>query len=250
MELRRLGSTGMQVSVLGLGTVKFGRNQGVKYPHAFALPSDQEIISLLSLAKDLGINLLDTAPAYGTSEERLGKLLKQREQWIIVSKAGEEFSNGESYFDFSEAAITASVQRSLKRLRTDYLDVVLLHSNGDDEAIIQQGGLATLANLKHKGWIRAIGMSTKTVAGGLQTLQQADLAMVAYNPDYTDEKAVLDYAEQHQKGILVKKGLLSGHTKQPEQAIQFILKQPSVSSLIVGTLNPQHLRDNAQHCLA
>lgn len=248
MEYRQLGSTGIQVSVLGLGTVKFGRNQGVKYPHAFDLPSDQEIISLLNLAKELGINLLDTAPAYGSSEERLGKLLKQREQWILVSKAGEEFINGESYFDFSEKAITASVQRSLKRLRTDYLDVVLLHSNGEDAAIIQQGGLATLADLKRQGLIRAFGMSSKTVAGGLQSLQHADLAMVAYNPDYTDEQAVLDFAEQQQKGILVKKGLLSGHAQNPKQAVQFILKQPAVSSLIVGTLNPQHLRDNVKNC--
>ena len=68
MELRPLGATGLQVSPLGLGTVKFGRNQGVKYPQAFNLPSDREALALLELAWDLGINLLDTAPAYGESE--------------------------------------------------------------------------------------------------------------------------------------------------------------------------------------
>jgi len=70
---RALGATGLEVSALGLGTVKFGRNTGVKYPAGFELPSAAEIGELLAVARDLGINLLDTAPAYGSSEERIGK---------------------------------------------------------------------------------------------------------------------------------------------------------------------------------
>ncbi len=86
MELRDLGGTGIRVSSLGLGTVKFGRNEQVKYPRAFQLPDDRQIRALLELAIDLGINLLDTAPAYGSSMERLGKLLPgPRERWVIVS---------------------------------------------------------------------------------------------------------------------------------------------------------------------
>ena len=69
---RMLGNTGIEVSIISLGTVKFGRNQGVKYPKLFNLPTDAEIAALLHDAKQLGINLLDTAPAYGKSEERLG----------------------------------------------------------------------------------------------------------------------------------------------------------------------------------
>ena len=76
MEKRQLGQTGIEMSVLGLGTVKFGRNEGVKYPESFDIPDDAALADLLSIAKDLGINTLDTAPAYGTSEERLGGLLK------------------------------------------------------------------------------------------------------------------------------------------------------------------------------
>jgi len=78
----------MQVSPLGLGTVKFGRNQQVKYPTAFELPDDKQVLNILALARDLGINLLDTAPAYGLSQQRLGKLLSGRQDWIIVSKVG------------------------------------------------------------------------------------------------------------------------------------------------------------------
>ncbi|HCO61668.1 MAG TPA: aldo/keto reductase, partial [Porticoccaceae bacterium] len=79
---RRLGNTAMEVSLLGLGTVKLGRNQGVKYPEDFNLPDDRQAVELLALARDHGINLLDTAPAYGISEERLGVLLRnQRQHW-------------------------------------------------------------------------------------------------------------------------------------------------------------------------
>ena len=94
---RPLGSTGLLVSPLGLGTVKLGRDQGVKYPNGFQIPDDDEARMLLKLARDLGINLIDTAPAYGRSEERLGPLLRgQRQDWVIVSKVGEEFADGQS----------------------------------------------------------------------------------------------------------------------------------------------------------
>jgi len=91
LETHPLGQTGLEVSRLGLGTVKFGRNQEVRYPNSFVLPSDQEIIDLLELAHSLGINLLDTAPAYGSSEQRIGRLLNNRADWVICTKVGEEF---------------------------------------------------------------------------------------------------------------------------------------------------------------
>src|SRR5688572_21486728 len=137
MIKRRLGDTDILVSPIGLGTVKFGRNQQVKYSNAFDLPSDQSILALCEMAYDAGINLLDTAPAYGSSEERLGKLLKnQRQRWIISTKVGEEFIDGVSHFNFTTDAINKSIARSLKRLNTDYLDIVLIHSNGEDKKII------------------------------------------------------------------------------------------------------------------
>ena len=111
---RPLGSTGLRISPLGLGTVKLGRDQGVKYPNGFSIPDDAQARQLLTLARELGINLIDTAPAYGTSEQRLGPLLRgQRDQWVIVSKVGEEFENGQSRFDFSPAHTRLSVERDL-----------------------------------------------------------------------------------------------------------------------------------------
>lgn len=247
MQKRRLGQTDILVSLIGLGTVKFGRNQGVKYPTSFSLPTDNEILSLLDLARDLGINLLDTAPAYGSSEERLGKALKHHSHdWIICSKVGEEFINGHSHFDFSRAAVIASIERSLKRLGRDYLDIVLVHSNGDDENIIKQDQVfSVLEELKSAGKIRAYGMSTKTVQGGLATIQQSDLAMVTYHPSYTEEREVISAALNLQKGIFIKKALNSGHL-DPREALQFVLNEPGVTSVILGTLNPNHLQQNVQ----
>lgn len=240
-------SAPFEISQLGLGTVKFGRNQGVKYPSAFFLPSDYEIMELLECAKELGINLLDTAPAYGNSEERLGAILQgQRKQWVISTKVGEEFHNGESSFDFSKVAIEKSIERSLKRLHTDYLDIVLVHSNGDDLQIIDEERVFdTLRAMKEAGKIRAYGMSSKTVAGGLRTLQEADVAMVTFNSSYLDEVPVIQQAHLQQKGILIKKAFASGHaTTSIADTLQLIFNEPGVSSVVVGTINTKHLREN------
>src|SRR5690606_40008401 len=74
--------------------------------------------------------------SYGTSEERLGKLLKKRRQdWVISTKVGEEFTEGESTFDFTAGHLRFSVERSLRRLRSDYLDLVLVHSRSEERRV-------------------------------------------------------------------------------------------------------------------
>lgn len=247
LQKRIIGRSEIEVSVIGLGTVKFGRNQGVKYPAAFSLPSDIELENLLSIATELGINLLDTAPAYGVSEERLGKLLSsKRYDWILSTKVGEEFIQGVSQYDFSPQAITLSVERSLQRLQTDYLDVVLVHSNGDDQRIIEQDNVFdTLAALKQDGKIRAYGMSTKTVVGGLLTVNLADVAMVTYNATSTDDQPIIRHAHENQKGIFIKKALASGHLQSTvADHLRYVFSEPGVTSVIVGTINPEHLREN------
>lgn len=248
---RPLGSTGLVVSPLGLGTVKLGRDQGVKYPNGFTIPDDRAAGELLAQARALGINLLDTAPAYGVSEQRLGPLLRgQRQDWVICSKVGEEFDDGASHFDFSGAHTRFSVERSLKRLETDYLDLVLVHSDGNDLLVLEQTEVyATLAQLKQEGLIRAFGFSGKTVAGGRKALQDGDCAMVTYNLAEQCERPVLDYAAAHGKGILIKKALASGHAclagEDPVRAsFELIFAHPAVSSAIVGTITPAHLAHN------
>ncbi|MBL4573874.1 MAG: aldo/keto reductase [Gammaproteobacteria bacterium] len=257
---RTLGKTGLEISCLGLGTVKIGRNQKVKYPSDFSLPSDKEVSALIDQAKELGINFIDTAPAYGSSEQRLGRLLIERQDWIICSKVGEEFTAGKSYFDFSAEHTQHSIERSLRDLGTDYLDIVLIHSDGQDVKILESSDCPeTLLRLKEKGLIKAIGMSTKTVEGGMKAAEMLDLVMVTYNPSTQNDAIVIDHALALKKGVLVKKALNSGHdcikpeananpvgTNFAERNLRFALDKKGVTSVIVGTINPKHLQENVE----
>jgi len=244
MELRPLGGTGLSVSPIGLGTVKFGRTEGLKYPTGDSLPDDAALRRLLERAVELGINLLDTAPAYGSSEERLGRLLRgSRARWVLASKAGEEFADGASRFDFSAAAVIASVERSLRRLGTDCIDLLLLHSDGGDETQARFGhAIDALARLKQQGKLRAVGLSSKTVAGGLLAVEAMDVAMVTLNRDETADRAVIAAAHRAGKGILIKKALASGRSAAALQAaMALIFAEVGVGAAVVGTLDPDHL---------
>ena len=257
-ELHRpLGSTGLRVSPLGLGTVKLGRDQGVKYPNGFTIPDDAAASALLRQARELGINLIDTAPAYGNSEERLGPLLRgQRHDWVIVSKVGEEFIGGQSLFDFSPAHARLSLERSLRRLQTEHIELLLVHSDGNDLAILRDSGICeALAGFKREGKIGGFGLSGKTVEGGLLALELGDCAMVTYNLAEQSEKPVLDYAARHGTAVRIKKALASGHACQPggsgqdsdplRASFELVFSHPGTSSAIIGTINPQHLAQNA-----
>lgn len=248
MEKRALGNTGLMVSPLGLGTVKLGRDSGVKYPNGFTIPDDKTARALLDQAWDLGINLLDTAPAYGISEQRLGQLLaNDNREWLICSKVGEEFENGESHFDFSPEHTRASIERSLKRLGRECIETVLVHSDGNDVGIINNmGTLDALADLKQSGLIRSFGFSGKTLEGGLLAAEKSDVVMITHHPAYTDERPVLDYCAENKKGAFIKKAFASGHMSGDEfaESLRFSLEHPGTSSIIIGTINPQHLQQN------
>jgi aryl-alcohol dehydrogenase-like predicted oxidoreductase len=258
--LRPLGQTGLTVSALGFGTVKFGRNEGVKYPTGFSLPDDRAARALLDLARDLGINLIDTAPAYGSSEERLGRLLDgRREDWVVCTKVGEEFEGGRSHFDFTPEHTRFSVERSLRRLNCDCLDVVLVHSDGNDLDIVRRlGTLETLAALKQEGKLRSFGLSGKTVDGGLAALPVCDLLMVTYNLSERDQAPLLDACAESGKGVLIKKALASGHLDRlPDDAnppgedpvvtsMKFVLGHPGTTAAVIGTITPEHLRSNVE----
>ena len=242
-----LGGTGLRVSPLGLGTVKFGRNQGVKYPSGFELPDEDTLARLLELARSLGINLLDTAPAYGESEARLGRLLAgQRDDWVLIGKVGEEFEDGVSSHHFTPDHFRRSLERSLRRLRTDRIDILLIHSDGSDMAILEDDALMrTMADFRAEGSVAAIGMSTKTAAGGIRTLDLMDVAMATYTVDYRDEQPVLDHAAARGKGVILKKVLSSGHAADVPAAIRFAFAHPGTASAVIGTINPDHLRQVA-----
>lgn len=252
MQTRPLGNTGLQVSPIGLGTVKLGRRAGLKYPNAFELPSDQEAGALLDTARSLGINAIDTAPAYGSSEERLGQLFEQRgdrQDWLLFTKAGEEFDEriSRSSFDFSESHVARSVKRSLERLRADRVELVCVHSDGNDESILRDGGaLRALRGLKDQGITRSIGFSPKTLAGAAGAIEACDVVMLELSLDQRAMLPLIIRAHERGVGVLIKKSLGSGHA-DPAASLRFALGSPwsdAVSSVISGTINPEHLRQN------
>lgn len=242
MVHRRLGKTDFDVSPIGFGAFKIGRNLGIKYPHGYELPSDDAVESLLNGVIDLGINLIDTAPAYGVSEDRIGKFLAhRRDEFIICTKVGETFEDGRSSYDFSEEAVRESIAQSRKRLRVDVLDVVLIHSNGEDRRILHETDVVgTLQALRDEGLIRAIGFSGKTTEGAGAALAWADVLMVEYNFDDRAHEPLIDQANASGVGILVKKALASG-TLDPEESLPFVLANTGVSSVVLGSLSLDHL---------
>lgn len=256
LATRALGQTGVVVGVVGLGTVKFGRATGLKYPKGtepVRLPNDTEASGLLDTAEALGINLLDTAPAYGTSEERLGKLLRGRTYpWFVVTKAGESWDGSASSFDFSKKAIESSIERSRERLGASQLGCVLIHSDGATEKDADgfSGAIQALTRAKSEGRVRLIGASLKSFEGAGRALEWADVLMVEFGGAEPMEM-LAQRAEQRGVGILAKKALASGHLDKlgPDpirSAMKRALAIPGVCSIVVGTTNIGHLKENCE----
>ena len=244
---RPLGRTGIMVSLLALGTVKIGRNQGVKYPHAFERPDDHAVLALLDKAADTGINLIDTAPAYGDSETRLGHLLPEsRGHFLVSTKVGELFDGHGSHHDFSASHTRRSVETSLHKLRRTQLDIVCIHSDGRDREILQrEGALQALRELRAEGLVRAIGLSAKSPDGVLAAIEYGlDVVMATINPAYEDELPAIAEAHAAGLGVLVKKAMRSGFAG-PE-VLAWVASRRGVSSIVTGTINPAHLAENAR----
>ena len=145
MEKRRLGNTDMDVSVLGFGGSEIG------YQHV----STESSAALLNRALDLGINVIDTAECYHTSEEMIGHTIgHRRNDFFLFTKCGHPHG-AESAPNWSRDSILESAQRSLQRLKTDRLDVVHLHSCS--EAELRKGeAIAALETARDRGYTRYI----------------------------------------------------------------------------------------------
>jgi L-galactose dehydrogenase len=155
MNYRELGRTGIHVSLLGFGAAPLG---GI-YGHV----SDREALRLVKFAIENGINYFDTSPAYGDglSEIRLGKSLTGcRQQVVLASKAGRYQVGKKIEFDFSAIRLRKSLEESLTRLGTDYLDIFQLHDVefADFDRILDEA-LPELQTMKREGKIRAVGLT-------------------------------------------------------------------------------------------
>lgn len=187
MQTRKLGKTGLDVSILSFGASSLG---GV-----FRETDDAESIRTVHAAIDCGINYIDVSPYYGLTraEAVLGQAIAQipRDKFLLSSKAGRY---GESEFDFTAKRIFSSVEESLQRLRTDYLDILFLHDiEFVDPGIILEEAVPALHQLKEQGKIRFCGISGLPLSLFEQMLPQIEVdAILSYCHYALNDNSLLD----------------------------------------------------------
>jgi aryl-alcohol dehydrogenase-like predicted oxidoreductase len=212
MKYRRLGKTGLDVSVVGLGTWQFGGEWGKRF-------TQPEVDRLLGRAQELGVNLIDTAECYGDhrSEALIGQAIHQRRgRWIVATKFGHRFhKNFERTDHWSPPEVLGQLDASLKALRTDYLDIYQFHSGGD--AAFDQDELWEMLGAQVKaGKVRHLGISISSKGENLHQVQRAtqvgaSVVQVLYNRlDRGPEQGVLPACRQQDLGVMVRVPLASG----------------------------------------
>lgn len=274
MKYRKLKNTDLDVSILSYGASSLGS--------VFKEINETEGIKTVHEVIDRGINLIDVSPYYGLTkaETVLGKALVDipRDKYILSSKAGRY---GENEFDFSKKSILTSVENSLQRLHTDYLDILFLHDIefGSFEEVMQEG-IPALHELKEQGKIRYFGVSGYPLSIFRKVLEQTDLDLILSYCHYSlndqtlldlipflrEKKVDLINASPLSMGLLSSKGgppawhPASDEIKRTCQkateycqaqgadlsklAIQFSVNHEQIPTTLVSTANIKNMRNN------
>lgn len=265
MRRRRLGRTGLEVSEISLGTVELGLRYGIGAPDLTEIPSEKDATTLLNAALDLGVNFLDTARSYGTSERVIGKALKnRRHEYILVSKIEPQPQKPNR--------VRELVDESLRDLQSDYIDIVMIHA-GEESAPCQVTANA-LHDLRKDGKLRFVGYSGYGCKSAQVAIEsgQFDCLQIAYSVmDRRPEKTLLEAARQNDIGIVARSVLLKGaltsryqwlpaeaepirrSVKQlvqtigsidalPEFAYRYVLSHEPPHSALIGTAHLSELR--------
>ena len=274
MERRSFGKTGLQVSVLGFGGAPVG----------FLETEQNEVAEILNSLLDQGVNLIDTAAGYDGSEEMIGRTIgHRRDEYILVSKCGRASDDlaGEAW---SATVIENTVERALRRLRTDHLDVMLLHSC-DLETLKKGEAVAALVKAREAGKIRFLGYAGDNEAA-VHAAGLDDVAVIETSINICDQANIdnlLPLCQRNNVGVISKRSIanaawkgaaqqrgmyvnyaatyaqrleqmaitpedlgFSGDAAQlwPEIALRFTLAQQGLSTAIVGTTKASHVATN------
>ena len=263
-----MGRTDMQVSVLGFGGSEIG----------YESIAEETVAKMLNHALDAGLNVIDTAECYQGSEELIGQTVSHRRQdFYLFTKCGHPRGIGSE--DWSSSSLLESIERSLKRLRTDCLDLVQLH--GCSESVLRKGdAIAGLQSAREKGYCRYLGYSGDSLAakfavecGAFDTLQTSiNIA------DQEPLELTLPQAREKKIGVIAKRPIANAAWKEPHKpidayhhaywerlsklhydfiqerpleesighALRFTLTVPGVHTAIVGTTKPERWDQNAK----
>jgi aryl-alcohol dehydrogenase-like predicted oxidoreductase len=268
MVKKTFGKTGYSVSPIGFGAAPVG----------YLKVEQERITRILNLLLDAGVNLIDTAASYPGSEQAIAKAVgHRRDEFVLVSKCGSKLPDVPGA-PWSTELITGTVDRALRNLQTDHLDVMLLHSC--DEKVLRQGdALAALVSARAAGKIRFAGYSGDNAAAAYAA-ELSDIAVIETSVSIADQANidhVLPITQKHEAGVLAKRpianaawkdlsdqhGLYKSYAKTyhdrlkqmkldpaelgfagrdawSELALRFTLSQPAVHCAIIGTTNPDN----------
>ncbi|MEK0313919.1 aldo/keto reductase [Cohnella sp. 56] len=211
MLYRKLGVTGLKVSAVGVGTWQFGGEWGRSY-------EQREADAILGRARELGINLIDTAECYGDhlSESLIGPAIRaNRADWVLATKFGHHFHGPFDRTDeYDPQDVVKQLDASLKALQTDYVDLYQFHS-GPDASFDRDGLWDTLNRQVEAGKIRHLGISIGSNRNLYQTAKAAEVGagaiQVVYNRlDRAPEEEVFPSCEAQGLGVLARVPLASG----------------------------------------
>jgi aryl-alcohol dehydrogenase-like predicted oxidoreductase len=278
---RTLGRTGADVTILGYGAMELrGRPRGPGM-------ADEDAGRLLNAVLDGGVNLIDTSPDYGRSEELIGSYIgHRRDEFFLASKCGCPIeipadATPPYSHDYSPGNVRADVEQSLRRLRTDRLDLVQVHMSPSRAALEENHTVDALKELQAEGKVRFIGMS-----GILPNLPDHvamgvfDVFQIPYSAVQRDHEALITEAADAGAGTFIRGGAARGAASEDknwqvgplsqdpgvgrrnwetsgvagllseagmsnmEFVLRFTLSHPGLSTTIVGTSNPAHLAGN------
>jgi len=274
----RLGRTDFEVTTLGYGAMELrGAPRGPEITEA-------EAEAILNAVLDAGINLIDTSPDYGQSEDMIGKFIAhRRDEYFLASKCGcvPGAAMGTDHVHTAEN-VRAGVESSLRRMKTDHVDLVQFHRSLTQQEYEEQGALQELMRLRDEGKARFIGVS-----GTLPNLDEQvrmgvfDAFQIPYSALQREHEDVIQRASNAGAGIIIRGGAargvpsdwegrpnymlpgaipkdrwetaqldeLLGGMDRMEFTLRFTLSHPDLDTTIVGTKNPEHLRANVSAAL-
>jgi aryl-alcohol dehydrogenase-like predicted oxidoreductase len=269
MEKRRLGKTDMDVSVLGFGGAEIG----------FENASLDAVEKLLKSALDAGLNVIDTGECYRDSEELIGQAVSDRRgDFYLFTKCGHPHGM-ESSANWSQASLLQSIERSLRRLKTDRLDIVHLHSCSESE--LRKGeAITALQTARERGYTRYIGYSGDSRAAHF-AVECGAFDALQTSISIADQEAIeliVPLAHKKQMGVIAKRPIANAAWKTGHKPIQgyhheywerlrklnyeflrnadlekaigialrFTLSVPGVHTAIVGTKKPERWQENSK----